>query len=176
MKQETEIVVERDLPLLRITREFEAPCASLYRAHVDPRLFVEWIGPSDMTTLIDYWDARTGGSWRYVAKRGDAEFAFRGCFHELRENELVIQTQTYEGSPDSVSLDRMTLVPLGERRSRLVCTSLHESYAARDTLISSGMERGLREGHERLASMLAIGLTPPTDARAAAQTERTDPR
>jgi uncharacterized protein YndB with AHSA1/START domain len=172
MNAETQIVVEPDLPLLRIIREFDAPAAEVYRAHIDPGLFVQWIGPSDMETHVDYWDARTGGSWRYISRHGDSEFAFRGCFHELRPDELVIQTQTYEGAPDSVSLDRLILVPLGRDRSRLEATSLHESFAARDALISSGMERGLREGHERLTRLLA-GEAPP---HASDQRERTTPR
>ena len=167
MTNDTEILVDRELPLVRIIREFDAPAAHVYLAHVDPSFFVRWIGPTDMGAKVDYWDARTGGSWRYVATSGEFEAAFRGCFHELRDNELVIQTQTYEGTPDRVSLDRLVLQELGTGRTRLVCTSLHESFEYRDALVASGMEHGLREGYAQLDRLLAAGLelrTSPTSA------------
>ena len=167
MTIETEILVDYELPLVRITREFHAPAAHVYRAHVDPSLFVRWIGPDDIDARVDYWDARTGGSWQYVATNGKFEAVFRGCFHELRDNELVIQTQTYEGTPDRVSLDRMVLKELGPRRTRLVCTSLHESFDNRDALVASGMEHGLREGYEQLDLLLVTSLDQRTAQRPA---------
>ena len=35
------------------------------------------------------WDARTGGSWRYIATVRGTEHAFRGCFHEVRPDRIV---------------------------------------------------------------------------------------
>jgi uncharacterized protein YndB with AHSA1/START domain len=151
---ETTIVVDDGLPLVRIWREFDAPVERVYRAHVDPSLFVRWIGPADMDAKVEHWDARTGGSWRYVARRGDFEAVFWGCFHELRDNELVIQTQTFTGAPDRVSLDRLALEAISANRTRLVCTSLHESFEDRDALIASGMELGLRQGYKQLDRLL----------------------
>ena len=89
------IEVDEKVPLIRITRDFAATPAQVMRAHTDPELFARWVGPSRLATRIDYWDARTGGSWRYVAERDGVQFAFRGCFHEVRADRLV-QTFTYE--------------------------------------------------------------------------------
>ncbi len=125
-----------------------------------------------MAAAVDYWDARTGGSWRYVAIRDGFEWAFHGCFHELRDDALVIQTQTYEGTPDRVSLDRLALQELGPRRTQLVCTSLHESFEHRDALLASGMEQGLGEGHERLDQLLAAGLELGASPRSAPDPEQ----
>ena len=38
----------------------------LVRAHTDPELYRRWVGPDVSQTTIDYWDARTGGSWRFL--------------------------------------------------------------------------------------------------------------
>ena len=38
---------------------------------------------------IDQWDARTGGSWRYVGVMGGEEYGFHGCFHTVREDRIV---------------------------------------------------------------------------------------
>ena len=39
------IVADPDVPLVRITREFDAPLEKVFRAHTDPELVVQWLGP-----------------------------------------------------------------------------------------------------------------------------------
>ena len=87
-----------DVPLIRIVREFDAPPEKVFRAHTDPELVAQWMGPNGMQNRIDE-DCRNGGSWRYVAVRDGEEYGFRGCFHEVRPNELIVQTFTFEGMP-----------------------------------------------------------------------------
>ena len=86
-----EATIEADpkVPVIRITRDFNATPAQLLRAHTDPDLFIQWVGPNGMTAKIDQWDARTGGSWRFVQDAEGAEFAFRGCFHEIRPDRIA---------------------------------------------------------------------------------------
>ena len=62
----TTIEADPNLPLVRMTRDFRATPAQLVRAHTDPELFVQWIGPNGLDTQLEHWDARTGGSWRYL--------------------------------------------------------------------------------------------------------------
>ena len=68
---------------------------------------------------IDHFDCRTGGSYRYVHSRDGEEFGFHGCFHEVRPNELIVQTFTFEGLPDGVALEKLVLEDLGDGRTRL---------------------------------------------------------
>jgi uncharacterized protein YndB with AHSA1/START domain len=154
----TTAAIEADptVPIIRITRDFAATPAQLFRAHTDPELFARWVGPDGMTTTLDRWDARTGGSWRYVDVTDGEEYAFRGCFHTVREDRLV-QTFTYEGFPDSVALETMTFEDLGEGRTRLHLTSLFDSYEARDGMLSSGMDVGVSQGYAKLDHLLAGG-------------------
>ena len=42
---ETEIIVDPKVPLVRIIREFDAPPEKVFRAHTDPELFAQWLGP-----------------------------------------------------------------------------------------------------------------------------------
>ena len=152
---ETTIDVDTDVPLVRITREFDAPVDKVFRAHTDPELIVQWLGPRDMAMTVTHFDCRTGGSYRYVHSNGDFEGAFHGSFHEVRPGELIVQTFTYEGMPDGVALEKMTFEDLGGGRTRLTGTSLVDSFADRDAFIASGMEHGVREGYERLDELLA---------------------
>lgn len=104
---------------------------------------------------IDHYDCRTGGSYRYLHLSGGDEYGFHGSFHEVRPSELIVQTFTFEGAPDSVALERLVLEDLGDGRTRLTATSLVDSFEDRDAFVASGMEEGVREGYERLDELLA---------------------
>lgn len=151
---ETQIVVEDEIPGVRIIRTFDAPPDKVFRAHIDPGLIVQWLGPRDLVMTIDRWDCRTGGEYRYLHSREGEEYGFHGCFHEVRPNELIVQTFTFEGAPDSVALEKMTFEDLGDGRTRIVGLSLVDSFADRDAFVASGMEHGVREGYERLDEVL----------------------
>jgi uncharacterized protein YndB with AHSA1/START domain len=154
---ETRIEVDQKVPLVRITREFDAPRAKVFRAYVDPDLVVRWLGPRRHTMTIDTWNCRTGGNYRYVHASDGNEFAFHGSFHEVRPDSLIVQTFTFEGVPDGVALERLILEDLGDGRTRMVTTSLVDSFEARDAVIASGMESGIVESYERLDELLAAG-------------------
>ncbi len=151
---ETEIVVDPDVPLVRIVREFAAPATKVFLAHTDPSLVVLWNGPNGTDMRIDHWECRNGGSYRYLHVLDGVEYGFRGCFHEVRPDELIVQTFTFEGMPDGVALERLVLEELGNARTRLTATSLVDSFADRDAFVASGMEHGVREGYARLDGVL----------------------
>lgn len=154
--REAQIEADPKLPTVRITREFDAPPDKVFRAWTDPDLVARWLGPRSVTTRIDNWDARTGGSYRYVAERDGEEIAsFYGSFHEVRPNERLVQTFTWEGMPDGVSLDTMTFEDLGNGRTRVVGLSVVDSMEARNAIMASGMDVGVQEGYQKLDELLA---------------------
>jgi uncharacterized protein YndB with AHSA1/START domain len=150
-----QVSVEADpvVPIIRITRDFDATPAELMRAHTDPEVFARWVGPKGMTTKIIDWDATTGGRWRYVSGRAGNEYEFHGCFHEVGEDRIV-QTFTYDGNPDAVALETLWFEDLGDGRSRLRAQSLVDSFEGRDQWLASGMEVGLGEGYAKLDTII----------------------
>jgi uncharacterized protein YndB with AHSA1/START domain len=154
-RYDTQITADPDVPLIRITREFEASREKVFRAHTDQDLVVRWLGPRRYEMRIDHYDCRTGGSYRYLPVSDGNEFGFHGCLHEVRPAELIIQTFTFEGEPDSVALERLRFDDLGDGRTRLTATSLADSFQERDAWLASGMQDGIRESYERLDELLA---------------------
>lgn len=151
--REARITADPDVPLIRTTREFDAPKEKVFRAHADPELAACWMGPNGTRTRIDRWDCRTGGSYRYVSVLDGAEFVFYGSFHEVRAGELIVQTFTFEGVPDGVHLEKLRLEDLDGGRCLLTSTSLCDSFAERDGMIA-GMDVGVHEGYARLDELL----------------------
>lgn len=140
---------------LTITREFDAPVDAVFRAHADPELFVQWIGPRNLDSTVTQWDFRSGGGYAFEQVDPDRNtYSFRGVFHTVVERELIIQTFEYLEMPHEVSLDRIRFEPLAERRSRIVARSVFPSGDVLDSMIAAGMENGVREGYENLDALL----------------------
>ncbi|GAB3835478.1 SRPBCC domain-containing protein [Dactylosporangium cerinum] len=153
---ETTIEADPTVPVIRITRDFAATPEQLLRAHTDPTLFAQWIGPDGTRARIEHWDARNGGSWRYVSE-GDGEvYAFRGCFHQVGPDRIV-QTSAFERNPDVVALETLRFEALGPGRTRLHAQSLVDTFERRNAILLSGMRTGLDAGHAKLDRMLADG-------------------
>lgn len=156
-RNQTEIAVGDRTPTVRVTRDFDAPRELVFRAWTDPALVAQWLGPRSIRTDVTHWDCRRGGSWAYSAIRVGSEeliATFYGSFHEVREPERLVQTFTYEGAPDGVSLETLILEELPGGRTRSVVTSLVESFEVRDQIIASGMGDGMIEGYEKLDDLL----------------------
>ena len=154
-RNQTGIEVSREVPTVTITREFDAPVALVFRAYTEPDLFKQWIGPRNRTFELQEFDCRTGGAWRYSTSDENFEAKFFGAFHEVRTDERIVQTFTYEGFPDGVALETATFEDLGSGRSRVTSVSLVDSFEERDAFVASGMESGVVEGYEKLDELLA---------------------
>ncbi len=153
---EATIEADRELPIIRITRDFNATPAQLMKAHLDPDLAARWIGPDGMENRIVTWDARNGGEWRYVASRDGEDYGFRGCFHTVGE-DFIVQTFTWEGQPDDVALETLRFTELSDGRTRLEAQSLVDSFESRDAWLRSGMETGVNQGYAKLQSLIDAG-------------------
>jgi len=151
-----QVTIEADpaLPIIRMSRDFDATPAQLMRAHTEPELFARWVGPNGMSTTILDWDATTGGRWRYVAERDGMQFGFHGCFHDVAADRIV-QTFTFDGQPDDVALETLWFEDLGDGRTRLHAQSLVDSFEGRDQWLGSGMETGVEEGYAKLDALVA---------------------
>lgn len=153
-RYQVSIEADPQVPIIRITRDFDATPEQLMRAHTDPELFARWVGPNGMETEIVAWDATTGGRWRYVARRDGQEFGFYGSFHEVSEARIV-QTFTFDGQPEGVALETLWFEDLGGGRTRLHAQSLVDSFKDRDQWLASGMETGVDDGYAKLDALLA---------------------
>ena len=150
------IEADPDIPVVRIFREFDAPPELVYRAHVEPELVKQWMGPRSIDMDIEVWDMRTGGEYRYTALRDNEVVArFYGSVHRVWENERIVQTFGFEEMPEAVSLDTLELVDLGDGRTRLEILSVVQSMEAEAGMMASGMEVGINEGYALLDGLLA---------------------
>jgi uncharacterized protein YndB with AHSA1/START domain len=155
MTNPTTITIPEGLPFIEIVREFDAPVEAVFRAHTDPELVKNWLGPRGYEMEIDHWDVRRGGGYRYVHRDGDGEYWFNGVVHSASIEDGIVQTFEFEGFPGVVSLESQKLEDLGNGRTRVIGHSVYPTMEARDGMAQSGMEKGVNDGYERLDELLA---------------------
>jgi len=151
------IIIEPGKQELFIIREFNAPRERVFKAFTDPKLYAQWIGPRGLTTNIETFEPKNGGSWRYIQKDPDGnEFAFHGVNHEVLAPERIIGTFEFEGLPEKghVLLQTAKFETLPGDRTKLTAQSVFQSVEDRDGMLQSGMEEGINDSYDRLDELL----------------------
>ena len=150
----TTIVAPPGVPQILISREFAASRDLLFRAHTEPDLLVQWLGPRDLTMTVDRLEVRDGGRWRYTHRDAAGnEYGFHGVFHGTPSPEGIVQTFEFEGVPGHVSLETLTFEERGDT-TVVRANSVFQSVEDRDAMIASGMESGITEGYDRLDELI----------------------
>ena len=144
-----------------ITREFDAPRHSVYRAYTEPELIRRWwAGRRGEVTSVEV-DLRVGGRWRYVmtASQGQ-EVAFHGEFQEIVPDERIVATEVYEmpgATDEGAPVNHVTFTDAGDGRTLLSILTYCGTRELRDIIVGSGMETGMQEGMD-LMEEVARGL------------------
>jgi uncharacterized protein YndB with AHSA1/START domain len=136
------------------TREFDAPAERVFRAHIDPEVFVRWMGPRGSSCDMARFDAETGGAFRYSILIGDGTYTFFGAYHDVRPSDLIVHTWEFEGDPRP-TLETLRFVDIGDDRSRVEVLSIYTSAEhCAEMLAFDKTEGGMDENFERLDEVL----------------------
>jgi uncharacterized protein YndB with AHSA1/START domain len=141
-------------PLIVFERVFAAPPALVWRAHTDPAMMTHWWGPRYLRNEVLEMDVRPGGAWRINQHAPDgAVHPFKGVYSKVIPFEQLDYTFAYADYP-AVPIT-MRLEDLGDGRTRMLSVTDMGSMAAREGMLSQGMEGGALEGFDRLDTLLA---------------------
>jgi uncharacterized protein YndB with AHSA1/START domain len=151
----TTYTIEPGSHVLQVEREFDASAEVLLRAHTDPGLLAQWLGPRRLQMRVERLEARDGGRWRFVHWGEDGtEHWFHGVFHGDPSVEGgITQTFEYEGTPGRVLLERVTFEER-DGRTTLRGTSVFTSVQDRDGMVAAGMQEGTEDGYARLDELI----------------------
>jgi uncharacterized protein YndB with AHSA1/START domain len=136
-------------PVLYFSRTLKAPRALIWKALSEPEHVVGWWGPHGHKNEV------VGGKWRIKSQTPDGTvIVFFGEYREIVKPERVTQTFSFDQLPEGVhSLDTVILEDHGETTVYRGISNMPD-IASRDGMIASGMERGMRQGFERLDALL----------------------
>src|SRR2546430_12392416 len=141
-----------------LTREFAAPRGMVFGALTKPELVKRWLlGPPGWSMPVCDIDLRVGGKFRYVWQndRDGTKMGMGGVYREIKAPERIVSTEKFdEAWYPGEAVGTLVLVEQGGRTT-LTNTMRYESRAARDAVLKSGMESGVKASYDRLAGLLA---------------------
>lgn len=157
MSNSLTLTVPDGVPFIDFERDFDFPVGLVFQAHARPEMVSQWLGPRRNAIEVVHWDFRAGGNYLYRHTGPDGGvYTFSGVFHTVRDNDFAIQTFEFDGYPDVVSIEFLTFKDLGGGRTRLIGHAVYPTQEARDGMVGSGMEGGMRESYERLEEVLSV--------------------
>ena len=142
---------------IAMTRVFDAPRKLVFDAHTKPDLVRQWLlGPPGWSMPVCEMDVRVGGKYRWVWRhdRDGTTMGMGGVYREIVKPERLVVTERFdEAWYPGEALNSLVLVEQGGRTT-LTQTMRYESREARDAVLKSGMESGVKASYDRLADLL----------------------
>jgi uncharacterized protein YndB with AHSA1/START domain len=141
------------------TRLFDAPRRLVWDAFTSPEHVPNWmLGPDGWTMPVCEIDLRPGGEWHWVWRKADdgTEMEMRGVYREVVPPELLVNTESWGG--DWADTVNTTVFTEEDGMTKVVCTVVYPSRAARDAALGTGMKEGWSQSYDRLDEQL-IALT-----------------
>lgn len=139
---------------IRIERVFAAPRALVWRAFTEPQLIAQWYCRGNFV-VVERFEPVKGGHWRFVEHGPDGTHGFEGRFREVTSPERIVMTFEWDGMPGYPIIETHAFEAMGDRRTKLVITSLFSFEEERDGMLASGMEGGMNESFDALDRVLA---------------------
>lgn len=148
--------VEREVTLTRI---YDAPRETVFRAWTDPKQVARWWGPKMFTNPVCEVDARPGGKLRIVMRGPDGnDYPMRGEFREVVSPERLSFTNIAVDQEDRPIIDGFTTVLFAAEggKTRLTVITRGKAVAPGAIQYLQGMEMGWSMSLEKLAELLPV--------------------
>ena len=149
-----QVTLPTDCEIL-ITRHFEAPVETVWRAVTEPRHVLRWWGPDWCPLVACEIDFRVGGAWRYLSLDTDGnQLGWHGTYLEIEAPTRIVATWLFEGWPDADAVESVDLRET-DGVTKLTMTLAFRDKAGRDHMTrSDGQEDSFNKMEDYLRSLL----------------------
>jgi uncharacterized protein YndB with AHSA1/START domain len=157
MERKTKIHAEEGKHDLTITREFDLPVDLLFRAHVDPEIFEEWMSHEYGTTKVLKLETQKHGSFTFQTTdaKGNVVFQANGTIHDLVPDKKITRTFEMDNTSFDVQLEFLEFESLTEDTSKLKMQIIYRSVELRDQHLKMPFEWGMNMAHNRLQEIVS---------------------
>jgi uncharacterized protein YndB with AHSA1/START domain len=141
---------------ITMTRRFAAPVALVFEAWTNPALLRRWLlGPPGWTMPVCEVDFRVGGAYRYEWRNEQGQtMGVGGVYRDIDPPHRFAATERFD-QPwyPGESLITITFAEK-DSETEMTTTMRYESTAARDGVLKSPMEGGVKQSYDRLAAIV----------------------
>ena len=154
----TTILAPPGLPVIAISRDFDACDHLIFEAYTNPRVIPRWFTPEGMDCIRCDVQLHAGGEYRVVNRSRDGvTYGCGGVYLEVRRPHRLTFTQSYDVAP---GLESQNTLAISERAARATVEEsvLHRTVPNRDAHASSGIGEAVRQAHHRLDRLLQSSM------------------
>lgn len=157
MERKTKVHANNGQHDITITREFELPVELLFRAHVEPEIFEEWMTHEYGKTNVLKMETQKHGSFAFQTTdaKGNVVFKANGAIHDLIPNQKITRTFEMENTPFDVTLEFLQFESLTEDTSKLTMHIIYKTVDLRDQHLKMPFEWGMNMAHNRLQDIVS---------------------
>lgn len=157
MERKTKVHANNGQHDITITREFELPVELLFRAHVEPEIFEEWMTHEYGKTNVLKMETQKHGSFAFQTTdaKGNVVFKANGTIHDLVPNEKITRTFEMENTPFDVTLEFLQFESLTDDTSKLTMHIIYKTVDLRDQHLKMPFEWGMNMAHNRLQEIVS---------------------
>lgn len=155
---------KQNLREMSITRVFDAPRETVFRAWTDPKIVAKWWGPRGVTNPICEIDPRPGGSIHIVMEAGKELGSFegqrwpmKGTFKRVVSPELIEYVSSALDDKRGILLEQLVTIKLEVAQGGKTKMSLNIAVTKANKgseFALSGMEMGFKQMIEKLGEEL----------------------
>ena len=155
MTKPLEVRLQGDREIV-VVRSFDAPPELVFDCWTIPALIRRWLGPPDWTMISCEFDARVGGSWRFVSRGPNGfEMAHGGTINEIVRPERIVTTERYDVDwTGGETLNTNVFAAQAPKRTLSTLTVRYASEKARDGARTTPMAEGMEMGFQRMDALL----------------------
>jgi uncharacterized protein YndB with AHSA1/START domain len=142
---------------LTITRGFDAPRATVFRAWTDAEQLAQWWGPKDFTNTVCEIDPRVGGALRIHMRAPDGNiYPMKGVIREIVAPERIVFTSIAVDLAGKHLLEGLTTVTFADEngKTKLVVHTRMAVVAKEALVYLQGMEIGWTQSIDRLQAFV----------------------
>lgn len=141
-----------------VVRSFNAPRDLVYDAFTRPELVQRWmLGTDGWSMPVCTIDFKVGGKGRYEWKSPDGQhgMALSSEFVEIDRPARIVHKEVFDGTPVPVESTITSTFVETAGRTTMTMVIRYPSSEVRDFMLKSGMEHGMSQSFQRLATILA---------------------
>ena len=148
-----EVIAEPGSTAVTMIRTFDHPREKVFRAMTETELVAKWWGRGNPLKVIEH-EPRRGGRWSFVEQTEDGDFGFSGVYHDVVENERIIQTFEFAGAPHEAMIENLRLEDTADGGTRITVAAAHPSAEVVAQMLESGMTEGAEQSYQALDAVL----------------------
>jgi len=148
---------------LKVSRTFDAPLETLWKAWTEPEQFMKWYGPKGFTAPTCEIDLREGGSHLWSMQTSDGrKMYFTGKFTEVKPMERLVYTDGMSDDKGNMMSAEMMGMPAGTPVSMDVTVTFAHADGKTTVTVShmsqgegDGAAMGWEQAFDKLEAVLA---------------------